>query len=57
MIATIGTILVPILIHLLIANLTVALLGSRLDSTALTGLTAALVLPIAYWMYLSLIHI
>ena len=51
MIATIGTILVPILIHLLIANLTVALLGSRLDSTALTGLTAALVVPIAYWMY------
>lgn len=51
MIATIGTILVPVLIHLLIANITVALFASRLDSTALTALTAVLVLPIVYWMY------
>lgn len=51
MFAAIGTILIPILIHLLAANLVVALLGNVLDSTMLTSLTALVVLPIVYWMY------
>lgn len=51
MFAAIGTILIPILIHLLAANLVVALLGNVLDSTMLTSITALAVLPIVYWMY------
>ncbi len=51
MFAAIGTIVVPILIHLLAANIIVVLFGARLDSTMLTTLTALVVLPVVYWMY------
>lgn len=51
MLGTIGTIIVPILIHLLAANLMVMIFGVFLDSTMLTALTALVVLPVVFWMY------
>lgn len=51
MFGTIGTILVPVLIHLLAANLVVMVFGTFLDSAMLTALTALVVLPVVYWMY------
>ncbi len=44
-------VLFPVLLHLLISELTAILAGSVLDSAACTALSAVLILPAAVWMY------
>lgn len=51
MMSTLGTVLVPILIHLLVSNLVVVFFASYLDPAMCTALAALLVFPVVWWMY------